>query len=76
MSLNEKNFYVKVKTGQNKQEKTRELCGRLTAFDEHLNIMMTDCSEKITLAVKDPLSGGDIIDIQNENHSMLFIRGD
>ena len=38
--------------------------------------MMTDCTEKITLSVKDPLSGGEMIDIETENHGMLFVRGD
>ena len=56
MSLNESNVYVKIKGDKNK----KEMKGKLVAFDEHLNLMMTDCEEKITSIIKDPVSGQDI----------------
>ena len=46
MSLNESNVYVRLKATV-KTESSREVTGKLVAYDEHLNLMMTDCDEKI-----------------------------
>lgn len=44
MSLNESNVHVRIKG----DKKKIEIKGKLVSFDEHLNLMMTDCEEKIT----------------------------
>ena len=56
MSLNESNVYVRLKSYE-KGENGRTITGKLISFDEHLNIMMTDCEESIYKSENDPLTG-------------------
>ena len=72
MSLNEGSVHVKVRG----ESASKEMKGKLIAFDEHLNLMMTDCEEKITTIINDPVSGKDIPRVKKVQHSMIFIRGD
>ena len=59
MSINEK-VQVKLRQG-------RELVGRLVAYDDHLNMMLSDTSEKIKLDAKKSVK---------KDHSIVFVRGD
>ena len=59
MSINEK-VLAKLRQG-------RELIGRLVAYDDHLNLMLSDTSEKIKLDDKT---------IVKKDHSIVFVRGD
>ena len=65
LSLNEKGVFVLVK-GDTHQKET-EMIGKLLAFDEHLNIMLSDCKETIFIQNKP---------IETNFHSLIFIRGD
>ena len=56
MSLNEPNIYVKLKGN-------REMMGTLVAFDEHVNLMMKDCEERIYSSQVDELTGKKIAKI-------------
>ena len=47
LSLNEKGVFVLVKSGNDNHLKETEMIGNLIAFDEHLNIMMADCTETV-----------------------------
>lgn len=52
MSLNEPNFYIKLKASSvcdvpGCKETFREMQGRLVSFDEHLNMMLCDAVETI-----------------------------
>ena len=60
MSINEEKVYVKVKStnsGDGPLGMYRDLKGKLIAYDEHLNIMITDCEERIYSMQKDQLTG-------------------
>ena len=65
LSLNEKGVFVSVK-GDSQQKETK-MIGKLLAYDEHLNIMLSDCKETVFIQNKP---------IQTNYHSLIFIRGD
>ena len=69
MSLNEPNVFVKIRGD-------KEIKGKLIAYDEHLNLMMTDAKEKIRSKQVDPVTQQEMQRIENVEHSMIFIRGD
>ena len=71
MSLNESNVHVRIKG----DKKRIEIMGKLVSFDEHLNLMMTDCEEKIT-EITSKEGKQSIEKIKTVKHSMIFIRGD
>ncbi|KAI8907273.1 hypothetical protein EDD86DRAFT_181549, partial [Gorgonomyces haynaldii] len=62
LSLDEK-IYVKLRGD-------RELRGRLHAFDQHLNMVLGNVQETITLPEEDGFETTD------RKHEMLFVRGD
>ncbi|PVU89354.1 hypothetical protein BB559_005131 [Furculomyces boomerangus] len=66
LCLDEK-IYVKLKGN-------RELTGRLHAYDQHLNLVLEDVEEKITVASEDEES--EDIQIMVRNMKMVFVRGD
>ena len=68
MSLNEPEFFIKLRP--NKLELKRSMIGRLVSFDEHLNLMLTDAEEYITL------KGDNQNALKKVKHSMVFVRGD
>ncbi|KAJ3053604.1 U4/U6-U5 snRNP complex subunit lsm3 [Rhizophlyctis rosea] len=54
----------------------RELKGRLHAYDQHMNLVLGDVEEVIT--VVDIMEGTDeeVVRLVRRNHEMLFVRGD
>ncbi|KAJ2608566.1 U4/U6-U5 snRNP complex subunit lsm3, partial [Coemansia sp. RSA 1365] len=52
----------------------RELCGRLHAYDQHLNMVLGNVQETITIV--DVTEEGQSIHTVNRNVPMLFVRGD
>ena len=59
MSINEK-VLVKLRQG-------RELIGKLVAYDDHLNLMLSDTVEKIKQEKNQAVK---------KDHSIVFVRGD
>ena len=60
MSINEDSVFIKVKSNtgggntlEDKLSMYRDLKGKLVAYDQHLNVMMTDCEETIYSPEKD-----------------------
>lgn len=68
LSLNER-VYVKMRGD-------RELRGRLHAFDQHLNMILAEVEETITIAETDEESFEEIYKTNKRNIPMLFVRGD
>mmetsp|Transcript_15862 Transcript_15862/g.40600 ORF Transcript_15862/g.40600 Transcript_15862/m.40600 type:complete len:97 (+) Transcript_15862:79-369(+) len=64
LSLDEK-IYVKLRGD-------RELSGRLHGYDQHLNMVLGDCTETITST---NLETNELTKSQR-NHPMLYVRGD
>lgn len=54
----------------------RELRGRLHAFDQHLNMILGDVEESVTLREIDEDTDEEIIRTSKRNIEMLFVRGD
>ena len=54
----------------------RELRGRLHAFDQHLNMVLSDVEETITATVEDEAPGVEIVSKKTRSVGMLFVRGD
>ena len=54
----------------------RELRGRLHAFDQHLNMVLSDVEEIITATEEDEETGEEIVSKKTRSVGMLFVRGD
>uniref|UniRef100_A0A914CQD4 U6 snRNA-associated Sm-like protein LSm3 n=1 Tax=Acrobeloides nanus TaxID=290746 RepID=A0A914CQD4_9BILA len=68
LSLNER-VYVKMRND-------RELRGRLQAFDQHLNMVLSEVEETITTIETDEESYEEIYKTTKRQIPMLFVRGD
>ncbi|KAA6401827.1 MAG: hypothetical protein EZS28_002649 [Streblomastix strix] len=68
LSLREK-VYVKLR-GE------RELRGTLHAFDQHLNILIGDAEETITVVEVDSETNEETIKTNKKTHPLMFVRGD
>ncbi|KAI0985061.1 hypothetical protein GJ496_001261 [Pomphorhynchus laevis] len=68
ISLDEK-IYVKMRND-------RELRGRLHAYDQHLNMILSDVEETITTLIVDEESFEESYKKTKRDIQMLFIRGD
>ncbi|CAD5218501.1 unnamed protein product [Bursaphelenchus okinawaensis] len=68
LSLNERVFV--------KMRSERELTGRLHAFDQHLNMILSDVEETVTTIETDEESYEEIYKTAKRQISMLFVRGD
>jgi len=68
LSLDER-IYVKMRGD-------RELKGRLQAYDQHLNMILSEVEETITLVEIDEDTMEELIKTTKRNVDMLFIRGD
>ncbi|KAJ8599037.1 hypothetical protein CTAYLR_007685 [Chrysophaeum taylorii] len=54
----------------------RELRGKLHAFDQHLNMVLGDVEETVTIQDVDEETQEEIIRASKRNIEMLFVRGD
>ena len=54
----------------------RELRGKLHAYDQHLNMVLSDVEETITTTEEDEETGEEIVNKKTRNVGMLFVRGD
>jgi len=68
LSLDER-IYVKLKGD-------RELRGKLHAYDQHLNMLLGDADETITIVETDDETNEEIIKTTRRHIEMLFVRGD
>ncbi|CAO3696651.1 unnamed protein product [Umbelopsis ramanniana] len=68
LSLDER-IYVKLRGD-------RELRGRLHAFDGHLNLVLGEVEETITIVDINEDTNEEVIRIVKRNSDMLFVRGD
>jgi len=68
LSLDE-NVFVKCRAG-------RELRGKLQAYDNHLNLVLSDVEERITSVALDEETGEEIVKVTNRNLELTFVRGD
>ncbi|XP_066140531.1 U6 snRNA-associated Sm-like protein LSm3 [Euwallacea fornicatus] len=68
LSLDEK-IYVKMRND-------RELKGRLHAYDQHMNMILSDVEETITTVEIDEETYEEVYKNTKRNIPMLFVRGD
>ncbi|XP_074602580.1 U6 snRNA-associated Sm-like protein LSm3 [Brevipalpus obovatus] len=68
LSLDER-IYVKMRNG-------RELKGHLHAYDQHLNMVLSEVEEIITNVEIDEETYEEVYKITKRNLPMLFVRGD
>ncbi|KAJ5071017.1 u6 snRNA-associated sm-like protein lsm3 [Anaeramoeba ignava] len=68
LSLGEK-IYIKMRGD-------RELRGTLHAFDQHLNIVLSNVEEVLTVIEIDEETNEEIMKTTRRNFEMLYIRGD
>mmetsp|Transcript_43531 Transcript_43531/g.92556 ORF Transcript_43531/g.92556 Transcript_43531/m.92556 type:complete len:90 (+) Transcript_43531:60-329(+) len=54
----------------------RELRGRLHAYDQHLNMVLSEVEETITTTEEDEETGEEIVNKKTRSVGMLFVRGD
>ncbi|TPX35490.1 hypothetical protein SmJEL517_g02091 [Synchytrium microbalum] len=54
----------------------RELRGKLHAYDQHMNLVMGDVEETITIVDVDPSTQNQSLTTVKKEHDMLFVRGD
>ncbi|KAI9913926.1 hypothetical protein PsorP6_006234 [Peronosclerospora sorghi] len=54
----------------------RELRGELQAYDQHLNMVLSDVEETITVQELDPETYEGLIKQSKRTIEMLFVRGD
>ncbi|KYQ99641.1 LSM domain-containing protein [Tieghemostelium lacteum] len=59
-----------------KMRQDRELKGKLHAYDQHLNMILSDVEETIKVVEKDEETDEEIVKSIKRNIKMLFIRGD
>ncbi|XP_952604.1 u6 snrna-associated sm-like protein Lsm3, putative [Theileria annulata] len=62
-------IYLKCKNG-------RELVGRLHAFDEHCNMVLSDVTETITTVDADDNSKNETTKVTKRDNGTIFVRGD
>ncbi|KAJ3277225.1 U4/U6-U5 snRNP complex subunit lsm3, partial [Blyttiomyces sp. JEL0837] len=68
LSLDER-IYVKMRGD-------RELKGRLHAYDQHMNLVLSDVEETITIVDVNEETFQELIRTVKRSHDMLFVRGD
>ena len=68
LSLDER-IYVKMRN-------ERELRGRLHAYDQHLNMVLSDVEECVTTVEIDEETYEEVYKTEKRNIPMLFVRGD
>ncbi|KAI8823769.1 Lsm3 protein-like protein [Fimicolochytrium jonesii] len=68
LSLDER-VYVKMRGD-------RELRGKLHAYDQHMNMVMGDVEESITVVDVNEVTFDEAVRIVKRSHEMLFVRGD
>jgi U6 snRNA-associated Sm-like protein LSm3 len=68
LSLSER-VYIKCRN-------SRELRGTLHAYDQHLNMVLSQVEETITTIEEDEETGEEIVSKKTRNVGMLFVRGD
>ncbi|KAF5288777.1 hypothetical protein FQA39_LY15268 [Lamprigera yunnana] len=68
LSLDER-IYVKMRND-------RELRGRLHAYDQHMNMVLSDAEETITTVEIDEETYEEVYRTTKRNIPMLFVRGD
>ncbi|KAJ3013641.1 U4/U6-U5 snRNP complex subunit lsm3 [Thoreauomyces humboldtii] len=68
LSLDER-VYVKMRGD-------REIRGRLHAFDQHMNMVLGDAEEIITVVDVNEEAYEEVVRTVKRNHEMLFVRGD
>jgi len=54
----------------------RELKGRLQAYDQHLNMVLSDVEEMVTTVEIDEETYEEVYKTTKRNIPMLFVRGD
>jgi U6 snRNA-associated Sm-like protein LSm3 len=50
----------------------RELQGKLHGFDQHMNMVLAQVEETVTVVASDDLT----VSTETRHHDMLFVRGD
>ena len=68
MSLSER-VLVKMRHG-------REVTGKLVAYDDHLNLMLSDSREKVTEKILDPQTQQTNLKVTNRDMQIVYVRGD
>ncbi len=68
LSLDER-VYVKCRNN-------RELRGKLHAYDQHLNMVLGEVEETVTVSEVDEETEEEIVKKNTRNIDMLFVRGD
>ena len=53
-----------------------ELRGKLHAYDQHLNMVLSEVEETITSTEEDEETGEEIVNKKTRSVGMLFVRGD
>ena len=48
----------------------------LQAFDEHMNLILSNVNETVTTTTKDPATGEERVQQAGRHLNMLFVRGD
>ncbi|EFA74730.1 LSM domain-containing protein [Heterostelium album PN500] len=59
-----------------KMRQDRELRGKLHAYDQHLNMILSNVEETIKVVEKDEETDEEIVKNIKRNIDMLFVRGD
>ena len=54
----------------------RDLKGRLHAFDEHMNLVLGECEETLSVVEVDPATSEEIVTRKSRKIPMVFVRGD
>ena len=54
----------------------RELRGRLHAFDEHFNLVLSEVEEEQRVLERDAETGEMVVQVHRRSLEMLFLRGD
>lgn len=54
----------------------RELRGKLHAYDQHLNMVLSDATETIIKTSIDEETYEEVVHSEERSHEMLFVRGD
>eukprot|EP00127_Corallochytrium_limacisporum_P000016 Clim_evm16s1 gene=Clim_evmTU16s1 len=54
----------------------REIRGKLHAYDQHLNLVLSEAEETVTIVEVDPETDEELIKQQGKKVPMMFVRGD
>ncbi|KAK1443939.1 hypothetical protein BgAZ_208150 [Babesia gibsoni] len=65
----DENVHIKCKGG-------REIVGRLHAYDEHCNMVLSKAMETITTVEVDPKTGEEVPKVTKRDNGTVFVRGD